>query len=79
MIRSYLNSPIVRRFINVRLDLPKEWDLCSETVNLNYVRIYHDLTEQYMKLLKSKVGLFLYTLLACAICLINETYLYSTG
>ncbi|CAH8627082.1 hypothetical protein MS3_00008280 [Schistosoma haematobium] len=60
VIRSYLNSPIVRRFINVRLDLPKEWDLCSETVNLNYVRIYHDLTEQYMKLLKSKIFILIY-------------------
>ncbi|RTG86856.1 cathepsin A (carboxypeptidase C) [Schistosoma bovis] len=60
VIRSYLNSPIVRRFINVRLDLPKEWDLCSETVNLNYVRIYHDLTEQYMKLLKSKIVILIY-------------------
>ncbi|XP_018653441.1 family S10 non-peptidase homologue (S10 family) [Schistosoma mansoni] len=60
LIYSYLNSPIVRRFINVRLDLPKEWDVCSETVNTNYVRIYRDLTEQYMQLLKSKIFVLIY-------------------
>ncbi|CAH8548770.1 unnamed protein product, partial [Schistosoma turkestanicum] len=60
VIRSYLNSPIVRRFINVKLNLPKEWDVCSDLVNTNYVRLYLDLTEQYMKLLKSKINVLIY-------------------
>nr|CAX73718.1 Lysosomal protective protein precursor [Schistosoma japonicum] len=60
LIRSYLNSPIVRRFINVKPDLPNEWDICSDTINANYVRIYRDLSEQYVKLLQSKIFVLLY-------------------
>ncbi|CAH8821549.1 unnamed protein product, partial [Trichobilharzia szidati] len=54
MIRSYLNSPVVRRLINVKPDVPKEWDICSDEVNLNYIRTYEDLSDQYMELLKSR-------------------------
>ncbi|CAH8619879.1 unnamed protein product [Heterobilharzia americana] len=60
MIRSYLNSPVVRRLINVKLDWPREWDICSEEVNFNYVRIYDDLSEQYKKLLQSKIFILIY-------------------
>ncbi|VDQ12671.1 unnamed protein product [Trichobilharzia regenti] len=56
MIRNYLNSPVVRRLINVKPDVPKEWDICSDEVNVKYIRTYEDLSKQYMKLLQSNVS-----------------------
>ncbi|CAH8865483.1 unnamed protein product [Trichobilharzia szidati] len=60
LIRSYLNSPVVRRLINVKPDVPKEWDICSDEVNVNYIRTYKDLSEQYMKLLQSGISTLIY-------------------
>ncbi|CAH8865463.1 unnamed protein product [Trichobilharzia szidati] len=60
LIRSYLNSPVVRRLINVQPDVPKEWDICSDEVNVNYIRTYKDLSEQYMKLLQSSIPTLIY-------------------
>nr|CAH8865608.1 unnamed protein product [Trichobilharzia regenti] len=60
LIRSYLNSPVVRRLINVKPDVPKEWDICSDEVNGKYIRTYDDLSEQYMKLLQSRISTLIY-------------------
>ncbi|VDQ13329.1 unnamed protein product [Trichobilharzia regenti] len=56
LIRSYLNSPAICRLINVKPDVPKEWDICNDEVNVKYIRTYEDLSKQYMKLLQSNVS-----------------------
>ncbi|CAH8865479.1 unnamed protein product [Trichobilharzia szidati] len=60
IMHSYLNSPAIRRLINVKPDIPKEWDVCNYEVGRNYIRTYDDLSEQYMKLLQSNISALIY-------------------
>lgn len=57
-IRGFLNTPEVREAIHTDIPEVKTWEVCSDEVNKNYRRTYTDLTEQYSKIIQSKVCLF---------------------
>ncbi|CAH8619892.1 unnamed protein product [Heterobilharzia americana] len=59
-IREFFNSPTVRKAINVKANIPEEWDVCSKEVNENYKRQYDDLSPQYTELLQSGIHVLIY-------------------
>ncbi|XP_013883121.1 lysosomal protective protein [Austrofundulus limnaeus] len=46
----YLNNPYVRKALHISPDA-LDWVICSAEVNLNYGRVYLDVSKQYLKLL----------------------------
>uniref|UniRef100_A0A4W4ETJ1 Carboxypeptidase n=1 Tax=Electrophorus electricus TaxID=8005 RepID=A0A4W4ETJ1_ELEEL len=46
----YLNNPYVKSALHISQDA-LAWEICSAVVNLNYKRLYMDVTKQYLKLL----------------------------
>ncbi|VDQ08935.1 unnamed protein product [Trichobilharzia regenti] len=52
--------PIVRKALHVRTDIPENWEVCSDAVHAVYKRNYVDLSEQYKKIIESKVPILIY-------------------
>ncbi|XP_037535633.1 lysosomal protective protein [Nematolebias whitei] len=48
----YLNNPYVKKALHISPDA-LDWVICSSEVNLNYGRIYLDVSKQYLKLLSA--------------------------
>ncbi|MBN3306246.1 PPGB protein, partial [Amia calva] len=47
---TYLNDHYVRTALHIPPEVPN-WEICSAVVNLNYNRLYMDVTKQYLKVL----------------------------
>ncbi|THD28135.1 lysosomal protective protein isoform X1 [Fasciola hepatica] len=60
LLRSYLNLPEVRRALHVDLPFLDDWDVCSATVNTEYIRTYQELSAQYLEILKSGIPTLIY-------------------
>ncbi|CAH8855644.1 unnamed protein product [Trichobilharzia szidati] len=60
LIARYLDMPLVRKALHLRTDIPKNWEVCSDAVYAVYKRNYVDLSQQYKKIIESKVPILIY-------------------